>query len=378
MIYLDNAATTYPKPSVVKLALSEALQLYGANPGRSGHDDSMRTACRVYEAREKLNSFFNGYGAQNVAFTYNCTYALNMAIKGAVYKGCHIVISSLEHNSVVRPVVQLARDGVCTYSTAAVYDDMEQTIESFKEAVTPETGIIVCTHASNVFGTLLPIKQIAEIAAQAGATFIVDAAQSAGIADIDIRATGIDCLCVPGHKSLYGIMGTGALLFNEKIKNTVIEGGTGTRSFDTIQPEEYPDRLESGTVNVPGIVSLLSGVGFVEQTGTENIRAHEANLMKYLYNELSQIRGVVLYGSGEFEKSQLPILSFNCRSLHSEQTAQLLNLDGIAVRAGFHCAPLAHISNGTQNTGTVRVAPSLFTIKKDVNNLINSVRKIAN
>ena len=228
MIYLDNAATSYPKPFEVIQAVNEAMSVYGANPGRSGHNMSVNTAMSVFSARETLNEFFNGYGSEFVSFTLNCTEALNMAIKGTVKKGEHIVISSLEHNSVLRPVHTLFESSVAGYTVFNVGQNDDETCENFKKAIRPETTVAVVTAVSNVFGNILPLKRLSKIAKANNITFIVDGVQGAGIVPINIKEQGINCLCVPGHKGLLGPMGTGALLHDGSIKNTIIEGGTGT------------------------------------------------------------------------------------------------------------------------------------------------------
>ncbi len=377
MIYLDNAATSYPKPQEVINAVNKAFYRYGANPGRSGHNMSIATAGEVYKCRQLLNEFFNGYGNEYVSFFPNCTYALNTAIKGIVKKGDHIVISSLEHNSVARPVYKLKASGICDFSVFNVSQTTEETLENFKASFNEKTKLCVVTAVSNVFGNILPLKELAEIAHQHNSCFFVDGAQGAGVVEIDMQKQGIDCLCVPGHKGLLGPMGTGALLHKNLDFNTIFEGGTGTASFSLEQPNEYPERLEGGTLNVPGICGLAKGVEVVGKVGRENIFKRETRLSQELFYGLKTVPNVILYRSEYDEKNYAPLVSFNVKNKHSELVAEMLNKQGFAVRGGYHCAPLAHISYATKDVGAVRISPSFNNTEKEINNLLNFVRKIA-
>lgn len=377
MIYLDNAATSFHKPREVVLAVKNAMEHYSANPGRSGHRLSMNTAEQVFKARERLNAFFNGFGSEYVSFTSNCTEALNTAIKGVVKKGDHIIISCFEHNSVARPVYKLYLQGIAEYSVFDVSDDEEETVESFVDSFRSNTRLCVVTAVSNVFGKILPLERLAAEAHKRGVLFFVDGAQGAGVIPLDMQKQGIDCLCVPGHKGLLGPMGTGALLHNNLDFETVIEGGTGTASFSLSQPSQYPERLESGTLNVPGIIGLSAGIGYLTRTKLESIYNVESDLAKTAFDGLKRIKGVTLYEDFYDRKKHAPVVSFNVNGLHSEETASLLNNGGIAVRGGFHCSGLAHNHMGTSKTGTVRISPSFFNTKKDINNLLNLVEKIA-
>lgn len=377
MIYLDNAATSYPKPVEVVRAVEEAMRVYGANPGRSGHNMSVNSAMCVYGARKALNRFFNGYGTEFVSFTQNCTAAINTALKGTVSKGDHVVISSLEHNSVARPVNTLSLRGEITYSVFDVSEDEDETVAEFTRALRPETRLAFVTAVSNVFGNILPLKKLSEAAHRNGTYFYVDGAQAAGVIPIDMAGTGIDCLCVPGHKGLFGPMGTGALLHNGCISGTLTEGGTGTSSFELVQPSGFPERLESGTVNVPGINGLCAGIKTVENYGISEISDEENALACHLFNGLSSVADVILYKKRHDPSLYAPIVAFNIKGRHSEEVTALLNEGGFAVRGGYHCAPLAHKAYGTLDTGAVRVSPSIFTSKKDINNLLILVNKIA-
>lgn len=377
MIYFDNAATTFPKPREVINEVNKAFSLYGANPGRSGHDMSMQTAMAVYSARETLNTFFDGFGSEYVSFTANCTESLNMAIKGILKKGDHVIISSLEHNSVLRPVVKLAEMNIITFSVFSVTQNEEETLNNLKKEIRSNTKLIITTAVSNVFGDILPIEKIGGIAKENNILYMVDGAQGAGVMPIKMKQSGINCLCIPGHKSLYGPMGVGAVLHDGSIKETIIEGGTGTESFNFSQPVAFPERLESGTLNVPAICGLKKGVEITSSYGVKNIFNEESDLIELLFNELSSIRNIILYKSEYDRKTQAPLLSFNVKNMHSEEVSTLLNRESVAVRGGFHCSPLAHKTYGTEMTGAVRVSPSRFNTKKDVKYVINLLQKIA-
>lgn len=377
MIYLDNAATSFFKPFEVTSAVADALSFYSANPGRSGHDLSVKTAEKVFEAREALNDFFNGWGSEYVSFTSNCTEALNIAIKGILKRGDHVVISCFEHNSVVRPLHKLKMNGLIDYSVFNAYDDTEETIKSFKKQFRKNTRLCVVTAVSNVFGNILPVEILSKIAHENGALFFVDGAQGAGVIELDMQKQGIDCLCVPGHKGLLGPMGIGAVLHNNLPFNTLIEGGTGTNSLELYMPSGFPERLESGTLNVPGILGLCAGVKYVASQKTSKIFQKESEITGEAFDGLKQMKNVVLYtASNDFSK-YAPVLSFNINGVHSEEVAYLLNKGGIAVRGGYQCSPLAHNFKGTKSTGTVRISPSFINTKKEINILLNLIEKIA-
>ena len=377
MIYLDNAATTYPKPVEVINTVNKSFSLYGANPGRSGHNLSINTAMEVYSAREKLNELLDGYGSEFVSFTMNCTYALNMAIKGVLRNGDHVIMSSLEHNSVLRPIYKMASDGVISSSIFTVSHDVEETIYNLKKEIRENTKLIIVTAVSNVFGDILPLEEISKVAKENNILFFVDGAQGVGIIPIKMKKLGINCLCVPGHKGLLGVMGVGAILHDGCITGTIIEGGTGSESFNFLQPQNFPEKLEAGTLNVPAICGLKKGVEIVSSYGVENIFSDETALMKMMFNELSGMRKVILYRNEYDEKIRAPLIAFNIKGYHSEEVASFLNENSVAVRGGYHCSPLAHKTYGTENVGAVRISPSRFTTKKDVNYVINLLQKIA-
>lgn len=359
MIYLDNAATTYPKPPSVYAAVEGAMRRYGANPGRGGYAMAMESAAQVYACREELAALFGLDNPAGVVFTANCTAALNTVIKGMLRGGGHAVISNYEHNSVIRPLHSMHN---VSYTEATVYPaEPQRTVESFRQALQPRTRLIICTHASNVFGFQLPIREIGKLAKKYHIPFVVDAAQSAGLLPLNMKADGIDFLCLPGHKALYGPMGTGVLLCRDDVlPEPLVEGGTGSQSLSPEQPADLPDRLESGTLNVSGICGLCAGVRFVRQHGVSALAEQECHRLCRLYDCLIQRPGIRLY-TPRPQPTAVPMITLNIRGLSSEQTAAQLAAAGVAVRAGLHCAPSAHRQMGTLPDGAVRLCPSCFT-----------------
>ena len=378
MIYFDNGATTFPKPQTVVRAVCNTTRFLGANPGRSGHDMSMRASQIIYECRKNAAEFFGAENPENVVFTPNCTFALNTVIKGVLKKGDHAVISSLEHNAVARPLEYLKRYGI-GYSVAdVVCGDDERTLNNFRNALRNNTKLVFCTGASNVFGVRLPIGRIAAMCKIYGILFCLDAAQTAGVVPVSVKEDGIDYLCAAGHKGLYGPMGTGILVVNSQtVPDGLVQGGTGSMSADLDQPSALPDRLESGTPNLAGIAGLNEGIRFVQKRGEERLFKKEIALIQRLYDGLSNIDGVELYTDRPAIQTHVPVLSFNIKGHDSEEIAALLNdRFNIAVRAGLHCAPLAHESFGTLQRGTVRAVVSVFTETVQVDYFVASVYKI--
>ena len=375
MIYLDNAATTFPKPKQVVNAITNSLLNLSANPGRSGHAISQAAAIAVYEVREKAARLFGAPSAEQVVFTPNCTTSINYVLKGLLKKGDRVLTSSLEHNAVVRPLTVLKKYGVDFDVFEADIDESDITFKNFLNAVKPDTRLVICTHASNVTGTVLPIEQIGQYCKQHGILFAVDAAQSAGVLNIDMAKMGIDYLCIAAHKGLYAPMGTGMLIIASDTPDTIIEGGTGTESINFNQPTEPPERFESGTINLPGIVGIGAGIDFVNQKGMEQILFHERQIIKAAYERLSKTSGIKLYTNRYYDKA--PILSFNIAGMNSVAVANDLNSYGVAVRAGLHCAPFAHKRIGTIDMGTVRIAPSAFTSESQMIKATEFISKIA-
>lgn len=374
MIYFDNAATTGMKPPEVIRAVNDALRFYSANPGRSGHSSSVKAAEAVYKVREKAAEFFGASGAEKVCFTQNCTHSINCVLKGVLRRGDHVVVSSLEHNAVMRP---LKKTGV-NYDIAEVsFCDDEMTLKEFERKIKPNTKIVLCTGASNVLGKTLPIKEIGALCRRKGVLFGVDAAQTAGVVPINMQKMNIDYLCIAPHKGLYAPMGIGMLIAEKDIENTIIEGGTGTNSIELRQPDTLPEKLESGTINLPAVLGTGAGIDYVNRMGVERIHKKELNLIKALYREIEKMSGIVLYTPDPEKFGYAPVLSFNFADMPSTEAAQKLSDAGIAVRGGLHCAPSAHGMIGTLSQGTVRVSVGVFNNLAEINRLLNFCRKIS-
>lgn len=378
MIYLDNAATTYPKPQSVYRKWMYAASAYGANPGRSGHAFSQGTAEAVYKSREKCAEFF-GAEPENTIFTLNCTHALNFAIKGIAKKGCHFVTSDMEHNASIRPIYAAVKacGGSCTMFEALT--DEEQTVYNAERAIRPETAALVCTAAGNVTGQRTPLRELAALCRRKRICFIVDAAQGAGTLPISLK-DGVNVICAAGHKGLYGPMGTGLMITDgEYPLNTIIEGGTGSASESIIQPDFTPDRFESGTINTAGVIALGEGVDFVRQRTPERILAHELSLCRRFCAGAERIRGICLYNAITPQTTHLyaPVVSFNIVGIPSAEGASMLSANGFYMRGGLHCAPLAHKKIGTINGGTIRFSPSVFNTEREVDLLLKTLERIA-
>lgn len=372
MIYFDNAATSGHKPREVTAAVEHALRNLSANPGRGGHEPSIRAATAVYNARAKLAELFGASSPENVAFTMNCTHSINCVLKGILKPGDHIVISSMEHNAVMRP---LSKMGI-NYSTAEVsLTDDDATLEEFRKKIRVNTKLVLCMGASNVTGKILPIKQIGRLCRERGKLFAVDAAQTAGVLPINMKEDFIDYLCIAPHKGLYAPMGLGVLICEKPIFNTLIEGGTGTSSLDFNQPDAMPERLESGTVNVPAIAGASAGVDFIKRMGIGKIYNHEIGLCKGLYDGLKANPNIILYTPDPVKFNFAPVISFNVKGAASADVAQALADNGIAVRGGFHCAPTAHKQLGTLEVGTVRASVSVFNTQNEVNTFLNILKQ---
>lgn len=376
MIYLDNAATTYPKPEKVYESMMDCMKNYCANPGRAGHKLAMKAAREIYDARENIAKLFNINNPMNIVFTNNATDSLNLAIKGAVKKGDHIITTSIEHNSVIRPIKSLEKYGI---ENTIVECDKEGflDIENIKKAIKPNTRLIVTTHASNVCGTLIDIKSVGEVAKENNIIYLVDASQTAGVYDIDVNNMNIDMIAAPGHKCLLGPQGTGILYIREGLTiNILKEGGTGSKSEDLFQPDLLPDKYESGTHNTPGIVGLNEGVKFVLETGIEKIRAHEEQLCEYMLNRLEEVPNIVIYGPKN-SKKRAAVISINIDKMDSGEITFLLDSEyDIATRSGIHCAPLAHKTLGTLEQGAVRFSLGYFNTKEDIDKAIYALKDI--
>lgn len=377
MIYLDNGATSFPKPLSVRQNVDISLKKFSANPGRSGHSLSLRAAKEIFECRKRLKELFNVNSEEEIIFTENCTMALNTVIFGLLSEGDHVLISSMEHNSVTRPLESLKDKGV-TYSTFDYSYDDNVTVDNVRNLIKPETKLVICTHASNVFGFRFPIERICALCHAYGILFCVDSAQSAGVFDIDVGTNQYDFVCMSGHKSLYGPMGTGVLILNNRNLKPLLYGGTGTESVKKSQPEGLPEKFESGTQNMNGISGLKAGVDFVKNRGIKNIYNHEYKLAKRLFNGLANNRKVITYNKSFDYGKVAPVVSFNIDGVYSEDLVAKLNKYGIMTRGGLHCSPLAHTTMNTRENGTVRVVPGAFNTINDINYLLNVIRKLTN
>lgn len=375
MIYLDNGATSFPKPLSVRQNVDISLKKFSANPGRSGHSLSLRAAKEIFECRKRLKELFNVNSEEEIIFTENCTMALNTVIFGLLSEGDHVLISSMEHNSVTRPLESLKDKGV-TYSTFDYSYDDNETVDNVRNLIKPETKLVICTHASNVFGFRFPIERICALCHAYGVLFCVDSAQSAGVFDIDVGTNQYDFVCMSGHKSLYGPMGTGVLILNNRNLKPLLYGGTGTESVKKSQPEGLPEKFESGTQNMNGISGLKAGVDFVKNRGIKNIYNHEYKLAKRLFNGLANNRKVITYNKSFDYGKVAPVVSFNIDGVYSEDLVAKLNKYGIMTRGGLHCSPLAHTTMNTIENGTVRVVPGAFNTINDINYLLNVIRKL--
>ncbi len=373
MIYLDNAATTFPKPKNVITAINNCLKEYSANPGRSGHYLARRAAESVYNCRKKLAEFF-GATEENVIFTQSCTASINTVLKGFLKQGDHVICSALEHNAVIRPLNKLKGLGI-EYDVARVFpENTESTVKSFEALIKDNTKLIVCTHSSNVCGVILPIKELGQLAKMHKIKFAVDAAQTAGVIDINVTEMNIDYLCIAPHKGLYAPMGIGVLITADDSLDTLIEGGTGSLSKLPYQPDYIPDKFESGTLNLPGIVGISAGIDFVNSIGLNKIYKTEIDHVSHIFSSLCNNSQIKLYTNSIRMGYYSPVISFNIRNKSSDTVGEELGRYGIAVRTGLHCAPLAHQFLGTSNTGTVRVCPSVFTKRGEIDNLINRIK----
>lgn len=377
MIYLDNGATSFPKPLSVRQNVDISLKKFSANPGRSGHSLSLRAAKEIFECRKRIKELFNVNSEEEIIFTENCTMALNTVIFGLLSEGDHVLISSMEHNSVTRPLESLKDKGV-TYSTFDYSYDDNVTVDNVRNLIKPETKLVICTHASNVFGFRFPIERICALCHAYGILFCVDSAQSAGVFDIDVGTNQYDFVCMSGHKSLYGPMGTGVLILNNRNLKPLLYGGTGTESVKKSQPEGLPEKFESGTQNMNGISGLKAGVDFVKNRGIKNIYNHEYKLAKRLFNGLANNRKVIAYNKSFDYGKVAPVVSFNIDGVYSEDFVAKLNKYGIMTRGGLHCSPLAHTTMNTIENGTVRVVPGAFNTINDINYLLNVIRKLTN
>jgi cysteine desulfurase/selenocysteine lyase len=380
MIYLDNAATSWPKPPCVAEAMVRFLNEVGANPGRSGHRLSVEAGRIVYAAREAVAELFNAPDPLRVVFGHNVTEALNLALRGLLRPGDHVITSSMEHNSMMRPLRALARQGieltVVPCSPEGYLDPAD-----VEAAIRPNTRMIALNHASNVVGTVLPVAEAGRIARRHGVLLLVDAAQTAGAYPIDVQADRIDLLAFTGHKALYGPMGTGGLVIGRRVDERRMEplkrGGTGSHSEHEEQPGFLPDLCESGTSNAVGLAGLGASLRWLAERGVESIRAHEVALTQRLIAGLRDISGVTVYGGLDAE-GQTATVSFTVDALETSEIGLILDDEyGMMCRVGLHCAPAAHRTIGTFPTGTVRFGLGAFNTPEQVDAALTAVRALA-
>ena len=372
MIYFDSAATTFQKPRTVVEAMAEAMGTM-SSPGRGGYPAAMAAAEAAFDCRTELAELYHLESPEQVAFTMNATHGLNIAIKSLVPPGGRAVISGYEHNAVTRPLAAL---GAQVSVAAAPLFRPEAVTAAFDRLIVPGTDAVICSHVSNVFGFVQPVEAVAAICRQRGVPFIIDASQSAGMLTLDMAALGAAFIAMPGHKGLYGPQGTGVLLCGKDVPvRTLLEGGTGSLSMQQEMPEFLPDRLEAGTHNMPGIAGLLAGVRFVRQLGPENICREERLLAHQAAEGLRRVPGLTVHALPDLA-AQAGVLSIVPEQMDAEALGAALAERGIAVRAGLHCAPLAHRTAGTLNTGTVRLSFSHWNTREEVDRLLEAVGEI--
>ena len=370
MIYLDNAATTFPKPPEVAQSVYECINDWCGNPGRGSHSLAARSSAALYECREEAASLFGLEDCGGAALFPNATYALNSAIFGLVEPGSHVVISDMEHNSVLRPVEFLKRERGVTYDVFSTCGDVTRSIKSL---LRPNTAAVICLHASNIINRVLPIGDIGRLCGQRGILFILDASQSAGTYDINMRRDGISVRCTAGHKGLLGPQGSGLALYADGIvPKPFTYGGSGINSIEKDMPAFLPDRLEAGTAATPAAVGLACGIRYVRRVGVQNIARQERCVSTLMHKYLSQIKGVKLYSSPGGA-----LCLFNVDGVNCQECAAMLDSYDICVRAGLHCAPLAHKTAGTLECGAVRASAGPFSSADDAAGLAECVEKIA-
>lgn len=377
MIYFDNAATSFPKPNVVYDSIMKAMKEYGANPGRSGHKLALQLGRGIFETRELVGELFNIKNPMNVIFTFNCTESLNLGIKGILNKGDHVITTSMEHNSVLRPIKELEKEGV---ENTIIKGDLMGRIDlaDIENSIKENTKLIVSTHISNLTGTIMPIEEIGQIAKDNNIYYLVDAAQSAGVYNIDVEKMNIDMLAFPGHKGLLGPQGTGGLYISEDIDLKELEqGGTGSISHLLTQPDVRPDRYESGTPNGPGIVGLGAGIKYILNEGMDKIRKHEEGLTEHFIEEVLKIEGIKAYGPLN-TREQAAVVPINLRDEDSSEFSYILDQSyDIEVRPGLHCAPLAHKTIGTFDQGVIRFSFGPYNTHEEIELAIKAIKEIS-
>ncbi len=377
MIYLDNAATSFPKPKETIEALNDFVLNVGGNPGRSGHTLSLEAARIIFDTREKLTEFIGGRDSERLIFTQNGTESLNLAILGLLEEKDHVITTSMEHNSVMRPLTFLQKEKGIELSVARCSSEGMIDFDNMKSLMRKNTKAVIVNHGSNVIGILQPLQEIRK--AIGDTLLILDACQTIGAYPIDVEQDGIDLLCFSCHKSLYGIQGLGAMYMKKNANLKPLRfGGTGSKSESIEQPAVLPDKYESGTPNTPAIASLLGGLTFIENTGFTKIIEKKRVFRESIAKGLSTIKGVELYGPPQSTHTfLLPVISFNIKNLLPSEIGYLLNKEQIYTRVGLHCSPMTHKTIGTYSRGTVRAAPGYFTTDEDIERFLEVIRHIA-
>ena len=378
MIYLDNAATTRQKPQMVIDAVVQAMTTMG-NADRGAHDSALEASRKVYDTRYKLAKLFGCKRPDHVIFTCNSTEALNIAISGIFHPGDHVITTVMEHNSVLRPLYRLESEGKISLSFVSADKQGRPRMAEFETLIQPNTRAIVCTHASNLTGEIVDLMEVGRIAKENGLLLIVDASQTAGCVPIDMEAMNIDVLCFTGHKGIYGPQGTGGLCIREGVEIRPFKvGGSGIHSYMKHQPEEYPTRLEAGTLNSHGLMGLSAALDFLEETGVDTIAEKEHRLMMRFYNGVANLPGVKVYGDFSEGHARTAVVTLNIGDYDSGAVAdELSECYDIATRAGAHCAPRMHEALGTVEQGAVRFSFSWFTTEEEVDAAIAAVCEIA-
>lgn len=376
MIYLDNGATSFPKPKGMMAAMEDCIMNYCGNPGRSGHDMALKTGEAVYHARQGVADVFGVKDGSRIIFTKNATEALNVGIKGILRDEDHVITTSMEHNSVLRPLKWMEKRGICQSIIRADRDGSIRASD-IEKCITGKTRMVVITAASNVTGTRMPLEEIGRICRRRGVLFMVDGAQGAGAMNLDVEKLQIDLLAFPGHKGLLGPQGTGGLYVSPSLKlEPLMQGGTGTESRSRLQPAELPDGFEAGTVNAPAIIGLGYSACYVNRIGPETLGKYEEALICRLEERMQEIPGITLYGPPPEKKTGITL--FNLEGYQAEELTSLLNRHyGIAVRGGYHCAGLAHKTIGTWETGAVRASVGPYNSASDVDCLADALRELA-
>lgn len=375
--YFDNSATSNPKPISVIEKVAEALTKYNGNPGRSGYKKAIKIDREIYNVRTKIAEFFNIKNPLQIAFTANASESLNFAIKGAGLENCHIISSIFEHNSVLRPLNYLKDEKNVSLSFIEPARNSEELIKNISLLLKDDTRAIVLNHISNVTGNIMDIETVGRFCKEKNLLFIVDVSQSAGFLKIDVEKCNINILCFTGHKSLFGIQGTGGIYVAEEITlNPLLEGGTGSFSKLPRQPKTMPELLECGTINTPGILALGAGIDFINSVGIENIQNHEYELTKKFIDEISKIKNVIVYGDKENFRG--PVVSINIKNLPASDFSAILDEEfNICTRGGFHCAPLAHKYLNTYENGAVRFSFGYFNTFEEIDYAINAIKEVS-